>query len=65
MATNAQILANQANSKRSTGPKNKEGKAVVSCNAVKHGIFYYALDGDTPQYQDLVVGLFEALKPQD
>src|SRR3954452_180527 len=65
MATNAQILANQTNSKRSTGPKTPEGKAVVSRNAVKHGIFYYALDDETPQYQELLVGLFEALKPQD
>ncbi len=65
MATNAQILANQANANHSTGPKTPQGKAVVSRNAVKHGIFYHSLDADTPQYQELLVGLFEALKPRD
>ena len=39
MATTAQILANRNNSRKSTGPKTDEGKAAVSQNAVKHGIF--------------------------
>ena len=39
MATIAQIFANQQNSKKSTGPKSDEGKAAVSQNAVKHGLF--------------------------
>ncbi|MGB2863561.1 MAG: hypothetical protein WBC05_09580 [Sedimentisphaerales bacterium] len=39
MATTAQILANRLNSKQSTGPQTDEGKAVVSQNAVKHGLF--------------------------
>jgi hypothetical protein len=39
MATTAQILANRLNSKQSTGPQTAEGKAVVSQNAVKHGLF--------------------------
>jgi hypothetical protein len=39
MATEAQIKANRRNSKKSTGPKSPEGKAVVSKNAVKHGLF--------------------------
>lgn len=37
MATDKQIAANQANAKRSTGPKTEEGKAASSKNAVKHG----------------------------
>ena len=39
MATEAQIIANRRNSQKSTGPRSPEGKAVVSKNAVKHGLF--------------------------
>jgi len=39
MSTKAQIKANQQNAKKSTGPQTAEGKAVVSQNAVKHGLF--------------------------
>ena len=38
MATEAQILANRRNAQNSTGPCTPEGKAVVSQNAVKHGL---------------------------
>jgi hypothetical protein len=39
MATQAQIKANRQNAKKSTGPKTAGGKAAVSQNAVKHGLF--------------------------
>ncbi len=39
MSTKAQIKANQQNAQKSTGPQTAEGKAVVSQNAVKHGLF--------------------------
>ena len=39
MATQAQINANRQNAERSTGPRTVGGKAVVSQNAVKHGLF--------------------------
>ena len=38
MATEAQIKANRMNALKSTGPKSKKGKEVVSQNAVKHGL---------------------------
>ena len=38
MATESQLTANRLNSQKSTGPRSIEGKAVVSQNAVKHGL---------------------------
>jgi hypothetical protein len=38
MASQAQVEANRANAAKSTGPKTDQGKAVVSQNAVKHGL---------------------------
>jgi hypothetical protein len=39
MTSEAQILANRLNAQKSTGPRTAEGKAAVSQNAVKHGLF--------------------------
>lgn len=39
MTTEKRIEANKENALLSTGPRSEEGKAVVSKNAVKHGIF--------------------------
>jgi len=39
MATQKQIKANQQNAQKSTGPQTDEGKATVSQNAIKHGLF--------------------------
>ena len=39
MSTTEQIKANRQNAQKSTGPKTDEGKAAVSQNAVKHGLF--------------------------
>ncbi len=39
MATKAQITANKENSQKSTGPRTAEGKAAVSQNARRHGLF--------------------------
>ena len=38
MTTEAQIIANRHNAQKSTGPCTQEGKAVVSQNAVRHGL---------------------------
>jgi len=38
MSSPAQIIANRRNAQKSTGPQSPKGKAVVSRNAVKHGL---------------------------
>jgi len=38
MSTEPQILANRLNAQKSTGPQTPQGKAVVSQNALKHGL---------------------------
>jgi len=38
MSTQPQILANRLNARKSTGPNTPQGKAVVSQNALKHGL---------------------------
>jgi hypothetical protein len=38
MATEAQIIANRRNARKSTGPRTRLGKISVSQNAVKHGL---------------------------
>jgi hypothetical protein len=45
MATDKQIKANRQNAQKSTGPRTAEGKAAVSKNAIKHGLFTDSLIG--------------------
>ncbi len=40
--TEKQRAANRANAQHSTGPRSPEGKAIVSQNAVKHGVLAQA-----------------------
>ena len=70
MTTEKQHKANRENALVSTGPVTPEGKALVSQNAVKHGIFAKDLiittgDGkeDAQEYRELLDGLILSLKP--
>ena len=70
VSTKKQIEANQRNALVSTGPVTPEGKALVSQNAVKHGIFARDLiitsgDGkeDQQEYNELLDGLIVSLAP--
>ena len=38
MSTDAKILANRLNARKSTGPRTDQGKAIASRNSIKHGL---------------------------
>jgi len=49
MSTEKQVKANRQNAQKSTGPKSDQGKAAVSQNAVKHGLFAESvIKGENP-----------------
>jgi len=39
MTSEAQVQANRLNAQKSTGPRTEAGRAVVSQNALRHGLF--------------------------
>jgi hypothetical protein len=61
MATPAQIAANQANARLSTGPRTPEGKAAVSRNAVKHG--FASTHEDRGTFEEFSEEFRKELKP--
>jgi hypothetical protein len=66
MSTPAQIAANQANAKLSTGPTSDAGKKIVSQNAVKHhlsGTGNPALPGEQDAVANHVQGYIQAYAP--
>lgn len=60
MTTKKQMAANQENSKNSTGPKTKEGKAKSSLNAQKHGLLSRRalMSGEDAQEYDAIRAMF-------
>ena len=66
MSTPAQIAANQANSKLSTGATSEAGKKIVSQNSWKHGLcakLHIALPGEQDALEEHVEGYLEAYAP--
>lgn len=66
MASEAQIAANRANAKRSTGPRTEEGKARAALNGLKHGMCAKValLPGEEPEgYEALLADLTERWQP--
>jgi hypothetical protein len=62
----ARIEANRRNGEHSTGPRTAEGKAVVSRNATKHGIFASVpvIPGESPAtWEAHRAGVVESLAP--
>jgi hypothetical protein len=66
MATKKQIVANQANAQKSTGPKTAEGRQVASRNAATHGLFakdVVAAGEDQQLFDTLLEALAEEHQP--
>jgi hypothetical protein len=66
MSTPAQIAANQANSKLSTGPSSDAGKKTVSKNSLKYGLcakVHIALPGEEDALEEHVAGYIQAYAP--
>jgi hypothetical protein len=67
MSTAAQIAANQANAKLSTGPRTPEGKAAVAKNAVKHGFTStqaVVADEDRGVFEEFREQYYSELRPE-
>jgi hypothetical protein len=61
-----QLIANQNNAKKSTGPVTVQGKQTVANNALKHGVFSKSLilaDEDPDEYKSLLDQLLLELHP--
>lgn len=61
-----QLVANQNNAKKSTGPVTVQGKQTVANNALKHGVFSKSLilsDEDPTEYKSLINQLLQELHP--
>jgi hypothetical protein len=68
MSSQAQIDANRATARKSTGPRTDEGKQRVAQNATRHGLFSRSiiLPGEDPEeLAALHDGFYARLKPAD
>ena len=68
MATMAQVIANQANAQKSTGPTTPEGKAAYSANSTKHGLssaFRVLAHEDQDEFDQLLANAREQHEPSD
>ena len=72
VTSDAQRLANAANTQHSTGPKTAEGKAASAANAIKHGLLSRAVVLEGPrspesraEFDQLLTQLTEELSPRN
>ena len=66
LTSERKAVANRRNSRKSTGPKTKGGKAAVRSNALKHGLTRQAavLPGENEtEYAGMKAGIVEELRP--
>ena len=64
--SNAQLAANRANAKSSTGPKSEQGKLTSSHNALKTGLTgrtVWIEEEDAPRYRKLAADFIQDLQP--
>ena len=67
MTTQNQIEANRRNSRGSTGPKTRTGKAESKMNAMKHGLLAAGLvvrDEDPVEFAGVLESLIDEFQPQ-
>jgi hypothetical protein len=67
MATQAQVLANQANAQHSTGPRTNEGKTKSARNATTHGLTLGVLQvaaEDRAEWEAFEKALIEEMNPK-
>ena len=67
MTSHKRIAANQSNALKSTGPRTEEGKAVVTKNALKHGIFSKQIvleEESKKEFEALKMEFFIQFQPQ-
>ncbi len=67
MTTLKQIEANRRNSRRSTGPKTRTGKAESKMNAMKHGLLAADLvvrDEDPVEFAGVLESIIDEFQPQ-
>lgn len=63
---NNKALVNKMNALKSTGPKSKEGKAIASQNAIRHGLLSQDLilkDESLEEFDLFRQGLYQSLSP--
>jgi hypothetical protein len=62
MATENQTKANRANSKKSTGPKSKTGRATAAQNNLRHGVLaqIIVIPGESPERFAELLATFQA-----
>ena len=67
MSTAAQIAANQANAKLSTGPVTEAGKQIVAGNSTKHGLAgssaHAVLPGEESAFSEHLEGFMKSYRP--
>lgn len=66
MTTQKQLEANRLNAQQSTGPRSLEGKAAVSTNPLKHGVFsrQVVLEGESKkEFEALKIEFYEQFRP--
>jgi len=67
MTTQKQIEANRSNAQHSSGPKSEQGRAIISQNALKHGVFskQILLEGESKkEFEALKIEFHEQFHPR-
>jgi len=65
MTSQARIDANRHNAQLSTGPRTPQSKQASSMNATRHGFFARLLPDPTPEFKEMLTGLYRSLRPAD